>query len=134
MKNRAAIIILNKIDVSRVCVEKKIMEKYCDNIVLMSMKTRKGFDELIERMKLVSKSEKIESDGELLVINARHRTLIYNARMALEKAIETLKSGMPVDVVAIYMKEILEELGKITGETVTDDVISEIFSKFCLGK
>lgn len=134
LKNRAAIIILNKIDVSRVCVEKKIMEKYCDNIVLMSMKTRKGFDELIERMKLVSKSEKIESDGELLVINARHRTLIYNARMALEKAIETLKSGMPVDVVAIYMKEILEELGKITGETVTDDVISEIFSKFCLGK
>ena len=41
---------------------------------------------------------------------------------------------MPVDVVAIYIKEILEELGKITGETVTDDIISEIFSKFCLGK
>lgn len=54
--------------------------------------------------------------------------------MSLEKAEETLTMGMPVDVVAIYIKEILEKLGKITGETVTDDIISEIFSKFCLGK
>jgi len=41
---------------------------------------------------------------------------------------------MPIDVISIYIKEILEELGKITGESVTDDVISEIFAKFCLGK
>ncbi len=134
LKNRTAIIILNKIDVNCVCVDEKNMKKYCDNVVLMSMKTEKGFDELIEKMKSVSKSGEIESDGELLVINARHRALIYNAKIALEKAIETLNLGMPVDVVAIYIKEILEELGKITGETVTDDVITEIFSKFCLGK
>ena len=56
------------------------------------------------------------------------------AEDALQKAIDTINSGMPIDVIAIYMKDILEELGKITGESVTDDIISEIFSKFCLGK
>ena len=69
-----------------------------------------------------------------MVINARHKDLVSKAEKSLEKAIETLKSGMPIDVISIYIKEILEQLGKITGETVTDDIINEIFSKFCLGK
>ena len=42
--------------------------------------------------------------------------------------------NMPIDMISTHLKEILEELGKITGETVTEDVIVEIFSKFCLGK
>ena len=84
--------------------------------------------------KLEKRVEEIKNDGELLVINSRHKALVHKAIMSLEKAEETLTMGMPVDVVAIYIKEILEKLGKITGETVTDDIISEIFSKFCLGK
>jgi len=47
---------------------------------------------------------------------------------------ETIINNMPIDIISTYLKEIIEELGKITGETVTEDVISEIFSKFCLGK
>ena len=47
---------------------------------------------------------------------------------------ETIKNNMPIDIISTNLKEILEELGKITGETVTEDVINEIFSKFCLGK
>ena len=81
----------------------------------------------------VSNAE-IQQDGELLAINMRHKSLILKAEEALKKAIETIKDGMPVDIIAIYIKDILEELGKITGETVTDDIIKEIFSRFCLGK
>ena len=47
---------------------------------------------------------------------------------------ETIDNHLPIDIISSFMKEILEELGKITGETVTEDVIKEIFSKFCLGK
>ena len=79
-------------------------------------------------------AEEIQVDGEMLVINSRHKSLVIKAQKSLKMAIETIKSGMPVDVIAIYIKEILEELGKITGETVTEDIISEIFSRFCLGK
>ena len=89
---------------------------------------------MLDMMQKLVVTEEIKNDGELLVINSRHKALVHKAIMSLEKAEETLTMGMPVDVVAIYIKEILEELGKITGETVTDDIISEIFSKFCLGK
>ena len=89
---------------------------------------------MLEIMQKMVVTEEIKTDNELLVINSRHKALISKAIISLNKAIDTLNSGMPIDVIAIYIKEILEELGKITGESVTDDIISEIFSKFCLGK
>ncbi len=85
-------------------------------------------------MQKLTEMEEINIDGENIIINSRHRALIVRAEESLKKAKETLENGMPIDVISIYIKEILEELGKITGESVTDDVISEIFSKFCLGK
>ena len=134
LKDKKSIIILNKIDLNQIGVDKKIFEKYSNNIVTISMKTQEGVPELLDMMQKLVVTEEIKNDGELLVINSRHKALVHKAIMSLEKAEETLTMGMPVDVVAIYIKEILEELGKITGETVTDDIISEIFSKFCLGK
>lgn len=134
LKDKKSIIILNKIDLNQIGVDKKIFEKYSNNIVTISTKTQEGVPELLDMMQKLVVTEEIKNDGELLVINSRHKALVHKAVMSLEKAEETLTMGMPVDVVAIYIKEILEELGKITGETVTDDIISEIFSKFCLGK
>ena len=134
LKDKKSIIILNKIDLNQIGVDKKIFEKYSNNIVTISTKTQEGVPELLDMMQKLVVTEEIKNDGELLVINSRHKALVHKAIMSLEKAEETLTKGMPVDVVAIYIKEILEELGKITGETVTDDIISEIFSKFCLGK
>ena len=61
-------------------------------------------------------------------------TRVKNARKNLEEARKTIYNNMPIDIISTNLKEILEELGKITGETVTEDVINEIFSKFCLGK
>ena len=134
LKDKKSIIILNKIDLNQIGVDKKIFEKYSNNIVTISTKTQEGVPELLDMMQKLVVTEEIKNDGELLVINSRHKALVHKAIMSLEKAEETLTMGMPVDVVEIYIKEILEELGKITGETVTDDIISEIFSKFCLGK
>lgn len=134
LKEKNAIIILNKIDITKECVDKEIFEKINKKIVTMSAKTQEGVQELLETMVKMVSNEEIQSDGELLAINARHKSLISKAKSALEKSIETINAGMPLDVIAIYIKDILEELGKITGESVTDDIISEIFSKFCLGK
>ena len=134
LKDKKSIIILNKIDLNQIGVDKKIFEKYSNNIVTISTKTQEGVPELLDMMQKLVVTEEIKNDGELLVINSRHKALISKAIISLNKAIDTLNSGMPIDVIAIYIKEILEELGKITGESVTDDIISEIFSKFCLGK
>ena len=57
-----------------------------------------------------------------------------NAKENINEAIEIIKKMMPIDITAIYFKQAIEEINKITGENVTEDIINEIFSKFCLGK
>ena len=133
LENKNAIIILNKID-----LEKNIDMKKIDNlnkpIVEISTKTRDGIDKLYEEISKMFKLKEIANDGETIVCNVRHKNIIINSRRNLNKARETILNNMPIDIISTYLKEIIEELGKITGETVTEDVISEIFSKFCLGK
>ncbi len=134
LKNKEAIIVLNKIDLTTECKDRKVFQKTNKTIVELSTKTNEGLDNLLSIMIQKVSNAEIQQDGELLAINMRHKSLILKAEEALKKAIETIKDGMPVDIIAIYIKDILEELGKITGETVTDDIIKEIFSRFCLGK
>ena len=74
----------------------------------------------------------INLDNEVLITNVRHKNIISKAIENVKKAEEALDIDMPTDIITIYIKEILEDLGEITGEVVTEDVINEIFSKFCL--
>lgn len=134
LDDKNAIVVLNKTDIMDVGPDEEIFNSINKRIIKISAKTQDGVDELISNMVKMVSNEEIKADGELLAINARHKALINKAKEALQKAIGTINSGMPIDVIAIYIKDILEELGKITGESVTDDIISEIFSKFCLGK
>ena len=75
-----------------------------------------------------------KSDNTIVITNIRHKNLISKALNSCREAKKSMELGMPLDIIAIFLKEILENLGEITGETVTDDIIDEIFSKFCLGK
>lgn len=77
---------------------------------------------------------KLLNGGEIIVSNNRHKILIKNARKNIEECKETINKNMPIDVISSNIREILENLGEITGESVTEDIINEIFSKFCLGK
>ena len=76
----------------------------------------------------------INLDNDIIITNLRHKNLIMKAIESTKKARETILQGMPIDIIAIFIKDILEDLGAITGEYVTEDIINEIFSKFCLGK
>lgn len=133
LKEKNAVIVLNKIDLEKRQNIDKI-KNVNKPIVEISTKTRKNIDKLYDEISKMLKLKEIANDGEIIVSNLRHKSLIINSRKNLEKAKETIENCMPIDIISSYMKEIIEELGKITGETVTDDVIKEIFSKFCLGK
>ena len=133
LENKNAIIILNKIDLERK-VDLKTLEKYNKPIVEISTKTKDGVDALYKEISNLFKLKEIANDGETIVTNVRHKNIILNSRDNLNKARQTIIDQMPIDMISTHLKEILEELGKITGETVTEDVIAEIFSKFCLGK
>lgn len=133
IKQKNAIIILNKID-----LEKKLniseIKDLNKPIIEISVKNKDGVERLYEEISNNFRLNEIAVDGELIVSNNRHKSLIINARNNLKKAQEIIEQNMPIDIISSYLKEIIEELGKITGESVTEDVINEIFSKFCLGK
>ena len=114
--------------------EDREIKKYDKPVVEISTKTREGLDKLYKEISDMFKLNEIAVDDEIIVSNERHKTIIIKSKNNLDKARETIKNNMPIDIISTYLKEIIEELGKITGETVTEDVISEIFSKFCLGK
>lgn len=78
--------------------------------------------------------EDLKTENASIITNLRHKQAITNAKNNIINAIDVVKDMMPVDITAIFFKQAIEEINKITGENVTDDIINEIFSKFCLGK
>lgn len=134
IKEKNCIIILNKVDLNINVETKKFIEKYNKNIVEMSTLKKQGIEDLYNKIKKLYNNQIINVEGENIVTNARHQNLIKKAEKATIEAIKETKEGRPLDIISIYIKEILVNLGKITGENVAEDIISEIFSKFCLGK
>ena len=132
-KNKNSIIVLNKIDLNNKINIEKIKE-INKPIVEMSAKTGEGKEELFKEISKMFKLNEIASDGEIIISNQRHKQLIKYARKNVELSRDAIKNNMPIDIISSSIRQILEDLGEITGETVTEDIISEIFSKFCLGK
>ncbi len=133
IKNKNSIIILNKIDLKNKINYEKIKE-INKPIIEMSAKTGEGKDKLFDEISKLFKLNEIANDGEIIVSNQRHKYLIKNARKNVELSRDAIRKNMPIDIISTSIRQILEDLGEITGETVTEDIISEIFSKFCLGK
>ena len=76
----------------------------------------------------------IELDDGEIVTNIRHKGQIDEAIKSLNEVKNTIKNHMPIDITEIYLKQVLADLEKITGDDISEDIINEIFSKFCLGK
>ena len=93
-----------------------------------------GIEEIYNKITKMFNLNEINLDNEIVITNLRHKNLIHKAMENVEKAKQSLNENMPSDIVAIFIKDILESLGEITGEEVTENIINEIFSRFCLGK
>ena len=135
IKNKKSIILLNKSDLKSVITENdekiKLISK---NIIKISALNKTGIDLLYEKISEMFNLNEINLDNDLLITNIRHKNIITKAVENVKKAIEALNTNTPIDIITIYIKDILEDLGEITGEVVTEDIINEIFAKFCLGK
>ena len=134
-KNKKSIIILNKIDLNSVIDEEdKRLKDTNSKIIKISALNNIGIEGLQKEIIKLFNLNEINLDNEVVITNIRHKNLISKAIENLKKAKETTNDKMPLDIIAIFIKNILEDLGEITGEIVTDDIIDEIFAKFCLGK
>ena len=134
-KNKKSIIILNKIDLESKIKEDDVRLKEVSNsIIKISALNNIGIEKIYYEIAKMFNFNEINLDNEVVITNLRHKNLITKAIENVKKTKETIKNGMPLDIIAIFIKDVLEDLGRITGEMVTDDIINEIFSKFCLGK
>jgi tRNA modification GTPase len=140
IQNRKAIIILNKTDlqIEETYIDESALSIYGDSnklhIIKMSVLNKEGLEELYGTLVEMFNLNEIDLDNEVIITNTRHKTLIEEANKNTCESIQAILSNMPIDIVAINIKDIVESLGKITGENVSEDIIMEIFSKFCLGK
>ena len=135
IENKKVIILLNKIDLNGVVTENdERLTKVTKNILKISALNKEGIENIYDKISEMFNLNEINLDNNILITNIRHKNIISKAIENVKKSNEALKMDMPIDIIALYLKEILEDLGEITGEVVTDDIINEIFSKFCLGK
>ena len=135
IKNKKSIILLNKEDLNSVLTENDAkFKEITENVIKISALNGVGLEKLYNLISKMFSLEEINVDNDVIVTNLRHKNLISKAIENVKKAKNTVQENMPIDIIAIFIKDILEDLGNITGEVVTDDIINEIFSKFCLGK
>ena len=135
IKNKKAIIILNKNDLNQKIDEHdQRLIKVSPSIIKISALNKTGIEDIYNEISKLFELNEINLDQEVVITNIRHKNLINKAIESVKNARKTMEEEMPLDIIAIFIKDILEDLGNITGEIVTEDIIDEIFSKFCLGK
>ena len=134
-ESKNSIILLNKVDLRENNLEvNEELKRLNKKIIKISAKNGNGIEELYNEIENMFQIKNLETDGEIIITNIRHKNQIEYAIKNINEAINAVKNNLPIDIISISIKQTLEDLGKITGENVSEDIINEIFSKFCLGK
>lgn len=134
LKDRNTIILLNKSDLTSVITEEEMKGYLNKRILSISAKHRIGIDELENTIEEMFFDGKIQMNEEVYITNARHTASLMEVQGSLKLVKQSILDGMPEDFYSIDLMNAYEELGKIIGESVEDDLVNEIFSKFCMGK
>ena len=134
IRDKKAVILLNKSDLTTV-ITKDMIKSYIDKPILtISAKEETGIKELEKTLKEMFFHGQISFNDEVYITNIRHKTAIMNAYESLQKVMLSIENDMPEDFYSIDLLDAYEYLGSITGETIGEDLVNEIFSKFCMGK
>ena len=134
LKDKNAIVLLNKSDLSTITTA-DIVNNYLDKpIINISAKDRTGIDDLECKISEMFFKGEISFNDEVYITNIRHKNSLSEALNSLKLVINSIDDDMPEDFYSIDLMNAYEELGLIIGESVEDDLMQEIFSKFCMGK
>lgn len=137
IRKKKTIILLNKSDLTQVTGEEEIKEKLSGadhKMIAISAKENLGIDVLEETITEMFFHGKISFNDEVYITNIRHKNALIQAVESLKLVKQSVENGMPEDFYSIDLMNAYEELGTIIGEAVEDDLVNEIFSKFCMGK
>lgn len=134
IKDKHAIVLLNKSDLGTIINEKNVSEFDNKPVITFSAKTGDGLDELENKIRDLFYEGKVKYNDELYITNARQKESLINAKNSIEEVIKSVENDMPEDFYSIDLMDAYTYLGQIIGESVEDDLVNEIFSKFCMGK
>ena len=134
LKDRKAIVLLNKSDLTPVTDSESIRKHLDKKMIAISAKEQTGIEEIEETIREMFFTGEVTFNDEVYITNIRHKTALQEARNSLNLVVQSILDGMPEDFYSIDLMNAYEELGSIVGEAVEDDLVNEIFSKFCMGK
>ena len=134
LTGKKAIILYNKTDLQPEIQPEILKEKTGHPVIPISAKEEKGITELEEQIKDMFFGGEISFNDEVYITNARHKEALEEAAESLFMVMRSIEDGMPEDFFSIDLMNAYENLGKILGESVGEDLVNEIFSKFCMGK
>ena len=134
IKGRRAIVLLNKTDLE-MAIDKKELENTCGHgVIPISAKEEQGIEALEEEIRRLFYHGKLSFNEQVYITNVRHKEALEQTLDSLKMVKQSVSDGMPEDFYSIDLMNAYEQLGKILGEAVEDDLVNEIFSKFCMGK
>lgn len=133
---KKVVVLLNKSDLEPVLTREELRTFLEDEfpVIEVSAKEEKGIRELEQQLKTMFLSGDLSFNDEVMITNMRQKSALQDAYMSLRKVQESIEDQMPEDFYSIDLMDAYEALGSITGETIGEDLVNEIFSKFCMGK
>lgn len=134
IQNNKAIVLLNKMDLIPVTTEEMLRNKTTHPIIPISAKEEQGIDQLESALKEMFYEGNISFNDQVYITNIRQKAALTEALESLKKVQDSIAMDMPEDFFSIDLMSAYEELGSIVGESVGEDLVNEIFSKFCMGK
>ena len=129
IKDKKKIIIINKVDLEDI-LDKKELNSYIE----LSVKENIGINKLKGEIKKLFSLGELQADNMTYLSNARSISLLNKALNYIDESIEEINNNSPIDIVELNLKEAWNALGEVIGETYTDELLDELFSRFCLGK
>lgn len=134
LKDKKAVVLLNKSDLEAV-TSKEEVEKHLDKTIIpISAKENTGIIDLEETIKEMFFHGEVSFNDEVYITNIRQKNSLQDALDSLNLVVQSIEDDMPEDFYSIDLMSAYESLGKMIGESVEDDLVNEIFSKFCMGK
>ncbi len=134
IRTRKAIVLINKMDLPMEADKKELERLSGKRVIPVSAKEEQGIEELEQEIKTLFYSGNLTFNDQVYITNVRHKEALEHALSSLNLVKNSIEQGMPDDFYSIDLTDAYEELGKIIGEAVEDDVVNEIFSRFCMGK
>ena len=134
IRDRKAIVLLNKMDLDLVTTEEMIRERLDKPVIPISAKEEQGIDRLEQTIKDMFYDGNLSFNDQIYITNMRQKAALSEALESLKQVMTSIQNQMPEDFFSIDLMNAYEELGSITGESVGEDLVNEIFSKFCMGK